>query len=320
MVPRKPRWEKIDGEWKNVDKQENVEREENMQSGRPVNVNEQEQFLINRIKTIAKYVGLGFLGLMVIISFIKALVIVDPGRSGVVVSWGKVEPYVLEQGPHLVMPWYQRVVEVDVQVKKAETPAEAATKDIQVANSIVAVNYHPDPSKANILFRDIGVDYKARIIDPNVQEVIKAVTARYTAAELLTKREVISNEVKAQLAIKLSPFHLIVDGLSMVNFHFSKTFMDAVEEKQTAEQRAFKATNDLARIEIEAKQKVVSARAEAESLKLQKQEITPDLIKLRQIEVQREAIKKWDGELPRVTGGAMPFIDVADFNPPPAKK
>ena len=50
--------------------------------------------------------------------------------------------------------------------------------------------------------------------------------------------------------------------------------------------------------------------AEAESLRLQKQEITPDLIKLREIEVQRQAIEKWDGHLPNVNGGAMPFLNL----------
>lgn len=72
-----------------------------------------------------------------------------------------------------------------------------------------------------------------------------------------------------------------------------------------------KAERDLQRIEVEAKQKVASARAEADALALQRQQITTDLLALRKIENEREAIRKWDGKLPHVTGGATPFIQVS---------
>ena len=96
----------------------------------------------------------------------------------------------------------------------------------------------------------------------------------------------------------------------MTDFEFSAEFNRAIESKQTAEQNALRAKRDLERIKVEAEQKVTSAKAEAEALRLQRQVISPELIQLRQIEAQIKAIEKWDGKLPNVTGGAVPFIQV----------
>jgi regulator of protease activity HflC (stomatin/prohibitin superfamily) len=108
----------------------------------------------------------------------------------------------------------------------------------------------------------------------------------------------------------LSSYAILVDDFSIVNFKFSQVFEQAIEAKQTAEQLALKAQRDLERIKIEADQKVASARAEAEALRLQKENVTPQLIKLRQIEASIKAIEKWDGHLPKINSGAVPFIDV----------
>jgi seryl-tRNA synthetase len=91
--------------------------------------------------------------------------------------------------------------------------------------------------------------------------------------------------------------------------------MEAIESKQTAEQLALKAKRDLDRIKIEAEQKVTAAKAEAESLRLQRANISSELIELRKVEANLKAIDKWNGILPQVTGGgAVPFIGVGDIH------
>jgi prohibitin 2 len=109
---------------------------------------------------------------------------------------------------------------------------------------------------------------------------------------------------------RLSKNGVIVDEFSIVNFAFSREFSNAIEAKTTAEQLKLKAERDLDRIRIEGEQKITQAKAEAEALRLQKENVTENLIELRKIEMQQKAIDKWDGRLPQVTGGAMPFIDV----------
>jgi len=246
--------------------------------------------------------------------FLSPFVQVGAGERGVVLNFGAVQDTVLNEGLHFRVPIMQRVAIMDVKVQKAVTDAAAASSDLQDVTSSVALNYHVMPDKANIVYQTVGVEFKERIIDPAIQEVMKAVTAQYTAEELITKRPTVSEAMRAALAERLLAYNIAVDTFSIVSFSFSKIFTEAIESKQTAEQLALKSKRDLDRIKIEAEQTITAAKAEAESLRLQKANISPDLIELRKIEANLKAIEKWNGILPQVTGaGAVPFIGVGDI-------
>lgn len=250
-----------------------------------------------------------------IMLFFRPWVQIGAGERGVLLDFGAVQENVLGEGLHLIVPIMQKVAVMDVKVQKATTDAAAASSNLQDVNSTVAINYHIIPDKANIVYQTIGIDFKERIIDPAVQEVVKAVSARYSAEELITKRSAVSDAMKATLTERLQANNIAVDAFSIVGFSFSKIFMEAIESKQTAEQLALKANRDLERIKIEAEQKITAAKAEAESLRLQRANISPDLIELRKIEANMKAIDKWNGILPQVTGsGAMPLIGVGDIS------
>lgn len=248
--------------------------------------------------------------LWIAIRVLNPFVLVGAGERGVVLNFGAVQDKVLGEGLHLRVPVMQKIALVDVRIQKSQTDAESVSKDLQDTKSVVAVNYHASPEKVNKIFQTIGTSFKERIVDPAVQEVVKAITARYTAVELITQREKVRNEIKDLLRHRLITYDIIVDDFSIVNFRFSQQFEAAIESKQTAEQLAFKAQRDLERIKIEAEQKVASAKAEAESLRLQKENVTPQLIELRKIEASIKAIEKWDGHMPKITSGAVPFLDM----------
>ncbi|MBN3520276.1 prohibitin family protein [Algoriphagus lutimaris] len=251
-------------------------------------------------------------GIILILLFaFKPWAQVGAGERGIVLNFGAVQNTVLGEGIHFKIPIVQTVELMDVKIQKAITDAASASSDLQDVDLSVALNYHVIPDKANIVYQSIGVEFKARIIDPAIQEVMKAVTARYTAEELITKRPAVSTEMKDALTSRLLESNIAVDAFSIVSFSFSKTFTDAIEAKQTAEQNALKAKRDLDRIRVEAEQTIAAATAEAEALRLQKMNISPDLIELRKIEANLKAIEKWNGILPEVTGaGAIPFIGV----------
>jgi len=263
-------------------------------------------------KKLGKIVG-GIMVLLIVALLFNPFVIIGAGERGVVLNFGAVQETVLDEGLHLRVPIMQKIVRMDVKVQKAQTGAESVSRDLQEAHSTIAVNYHVSPSKANWVYQNLGKDYKERIIDPTVQEVVKAITARYTAVELITQREKVRHEIKSLLKERLIAYNIIIDDFSIVNFSFSKQFTQAIEAKQAAEQLALKAQRDLERVKIEAEQKITQARAEAEALKLQKENVTPELVKLRQIEAALKAIEKWNGQLPRVTASAVPFIDVKSY-------
>jgi regulator of protease activity HflC (stomatin/prohibitin superfamily) len=177
----------------------------------------------------------------------------------------------------------------------------------------VAVNYHLRPERVAQAFREVGDlrDVEMRLILPAVHEAVKASTARYTAEELITKRPEVRDAIRATLNERLGKHYVAVDEFSIVSFNFSKSFNDAIEAKTTAEQLKLKAERDLQRIRVEADQRVASAEAEAKALALQKQEVTAELLRLREVENQRRAIERWDGRLPSyVAGGSVPFLQV----------
>lgn len=264
--------------------------------------------------------AIGVLAVLIFILAANPFVIIKAGERGVVLRFGAVQPAVLDEGLHFRIPFADTVIKADVKILKDEQSATSASKDLQVVTTKVVLNFHLDPTAVNKLYQQIGPDYQNKIINPAIHEAVKAVTARFTAEELITNRPKVKEGIKEALNERLPHYHVLVDDLSITDFDFSKEFNAAIESKQTAEQLALKAKRDLDRIKIEADQKVATARAEAEGLRAQKQEITPDLIKLREIEMQREAIKKWDGRLPQVTSGAIPFLDLDRVTQGPSRK
>lgn len=268
------------------------------------------QGMIKKVPT--KLIVIGGIILLILI-FFRPWVQVGAGQRGVVLNFGAVQKQVLDEGLHLRIPVMQEIVLMDVKVQKAETDAAAASADLQDVTSRIALNYHVVPDKANIVYQKIGIQFKERIIDPAILEVVKAVTAKYSAEELITKRPAVSEAMKVALAERLIANNIAVDAFSITIFSFSKIFTEAIESKQTAEQLALKAKRDLERIKIEAEQKITAARAEAESLRLQRANISTDLIELRRIEANMKAIEKWNGILPQVTGGgAIPMIGLGE--------
>ncbi|MCI4624532.1 MAG: prohibitin family protein [Candidatus Magnetoovum sp. WYHC-5] len=249
------------------------------------------------------------IAVIAVMSF-SPFVIIVAGERGVLLTLGAPEEKPLGEGLHIVIPYYQKVIKYDVKIQKSTITTEAASKDIQEVKTTVALNYHVVPEKVSKVHQQLGFEYRTTIIEPAMNEVIKAVTAIFTAEELITKRPRVSTQMKEGLKERLVVHNIAVDEFSITNFFFSEKFTDAVEEKQTAEQKFLKAKKDLERIEVEAEQRLASAKAEAQSLALQKESISPELVQLRQIEATIKAIEKWNGVLPNVTGGAMPFIDV----------
>jgi regulator of protease activity HflC (stomatin/prohibitin superfamily) len=142
-----------------------------------------------------------------------------------------------------------------------------------------------------------------------MQEGIKAILAQYTVEELISKREVVREAIAKLIGEKLTPLGFRTDALNVVNLNFSKSFNDAIEAKVTAEQHALAAKNTLAQREFEAQQVVATAKGKAEAMQIESSALAknPQIITLR-------ALEKWDGVLPRVTGGAIPFVDVKAFS------
>lgn len=253
--------------------------------------------------------GIGVALVLILIFAFRPFATVPPGHRGVITTFGKPSETVYSEGIHWRTPVSDQMHLVNVSTLKAEVDGESASRDLQSVHMKVALNYHARPEAAVTVFRDLGNDPEARIVVPAVQEAMKAVVARYTAEELIAKRSDVSSAIITQLRDRMHRHGLVVDEFSIMNFRFSRSFDEAIEAKTTAEQLKLKADRDLERIRVEAEQRVAMAQAEAASLRVQKEQITPELLKLREIENQREAVRKWNGVLPQFTGQLpLPFL------------
>jgi prohibitin 2 len=274
------------------------------------------------------------IGIIIIsIIAISSVRMVDAGHRGVLVQFGNVATdNSLDEGIHFVIPFRDNVVQLEVRTQKIVESATSASKDLQDVSTQVALNYHVNPDRAQVLYQQLGPEYANRVIVPAIQESVKQVTARFNAEELITKRETVKNQIEEQVTARLAPYNIVVDALSITEFQFSPQFTAAVEAKVEAQQRALQAQNDLRRIQIEAQQNEAQAIGEqkaniarAEGIKQsnvlqaegEAQAITIIDEQLRNNPTYLEWLKatKWDGVLPLVTGGAggqgvTPFIEI----------
>ncbi len=235
--------------------------------------------------------------LLLLIIIFTPFSIVNAGERGVVMQFGKVQERILGEGIHPIIPIVNTVKKLSVRVQKQEISAEASSKDLQDVFTDVALNWHIIPEEANVIFQQIGDENEVvqRIINPAVEEVLKAVMAKYTAEEIITKRGEVKAGVDDALTTRLTSYHIRVDDISLVHVHFSKRFSDAVEAKQIAEQEAKRAGYVTLKAINEAEAKVNIAKGEAEAQRLLRDTLTPQLL-------QKQAIEKWDGKLPLIVG------------------
>lgn len=265
---------------------------------------------------IAGYV-FGFLAILVIIiAIFGSFYIINPGQRGILLTWGKPSVDAKAEGLHFKVPFgVQKVIKMDIKTQKYETDASAASKDLQIVHTKIAVNYHLSSEGVVELYKTIGTDYEAKIIQPAVQEVVKANTAKFTAEELITHRELVKEGIDKDLKARLQDKGIYMETTSITNFDFSPEFNVAIEAKVTAEQNALTEKNRLAVVEYQAQQKVaeangtatatiINAQASAEALRLQRQQVSPDMIQLRLVE-------KWNGVLPVYSmSGGTPLIQL----------
>jgi len=267
---------------------------------------------------VVKYILWGILGIILLVALFSTFYTIGAGERGIVLTWG--DPSMVAMGPglHVKIPFAQHVVKMVVQTQKYDADASAASKDLQIVHAKVAVNYHIAPETVPTLYRDIGVGYQDKIIQPAVQEVVKASTAQFTAEELITKRAELKTKIDEMLHARLLERGIVMETTNLVNFDFSEEFNKAIEAKVTAQQVALKAENDLNRIKIEKEQTITQAEAAAQSIKLKADaeayslQVIREQLEKNNVLIQYKSIEKWNGNLPvyMMGGGAVPFIQI----------
>jgi regulator of protease activity HflC (stomatin/prohibitin superfamily) len=242
----------------------------------------------------------GFVAILVVLFFLLCFRTVGAGQVGIVTRFGEVNR-TAKSGIALKLPYpIERLVKMDIRVQKEQQQSTAATTDLQDVNATLALNYNLDSQSAIKVYKEIGTEYKDRIIIPALQESFKAASANYTASQLITERTAVKGRAYDVIKARLEKYGIRVVDLNIVNFNFSPEFSKAIESVQVANQRVAQAKQELETTKVQAEKDITAARGQAEAQRLQQQTLTPELL-------QKIAIEHWDGKMPQAVGGSNIF-------------
>lgn len=273
---------------------------------------------------IGSVVGL-IVAIILAFSMIKT---VPTGYTGILTTFGKVEPNTVSAGVHVIAPW-QKIVKLDNRTQKVSVETDTFSKDIQQVKVSLAVNFCIDQATAQELYKTVGVNYYESVVLPRILENVKAVVAEYSAENLVAKRGELSDEILTRLTDDAAAYGINIISISVEDIDFTDEFTDAVERKQVASQNKLAAETEQAQKTMEeqaaadravisakakAEQDVIAANAELEVTKIQAEaalyagekeaemnkriaeSLTPNLVKYYYI-------KQWEGVLPKTVLG-----------------
>jgi prohibitin 2 len=267
----------------------------------------------NKLKILAAFVTV----VIVIIVLAESVVIVQAGHRGVVLYLGAVENRVLGEGWHFITPFAEQVIQLEVRTLKYEADASAASNDLQEVQTVIALNFHIDPSQTNTIYQQLGEDYANRIIAPTIQESVKASVAKFNAEELITKRETAKGVIANTIRKTLSERDILVETVFITDFKFSEAFSNQIESKVVAYQKFLTEQNNLKAVQVIANQTVVQAEAQARANvakangESQAIRIINEQLKESPDYLQWQAINRWNGQMPYALGsGGFPFFQL----------
>lgn len=276
--------------------------------------------------------------LIALLVFLSTLITtsVPTGHTGVVVTFGHVEDYVLGEGLHFKLPW-QQVIKMDNRAQKSQLNFQAFSSDIQQVDVACSVNFSVDKETSQNLYKNIGVSYYTTVVEPRILENVKSIIAKYSAENLIQSRETLSGQVKDILGPEMKNYGIQILSIAIEDIDFTDVFTNAVEAKQVAEQSKLQATIEQEQKnmeqEAEAKRKVIAAEAEAQVAKIQadadayavevqaKAEAEANIKisqSLTELLVKYNETLQWNGELPQIVGSdsVLPVLDIENSNTP----
>lgn len=257
----------------------------------------------NNIKRNVKIGIISGVTLIFLITLGNSFVSVPTGNVAIKTRFGQVQEQVVGEGLNIKLPFIEKIVLMDCKIQKCEHSMEAASKDLQNVSLKLAVNYNINKEEANKLYREVGKNYQSIILEPAIYEAVKYGVSNYTAEELITMRGTVSDTIFKILETKVNNRNISIQNISILDMEFSKEYNEAIEQKQVAQQNAQKAQYELEKARVENEKKIENAKADAEVMKQQNQQITEETLRLKELENQELLIQKWSGNTPNVISG-----------------
>jgi regulator of protease activity HflC (stomatin/prohibitin superfamily) len=223
--------------------------------------------------------------------------VVDTGYRGIETNFGKVVGEPLPEGIHFYNPMTSDIVEFDVREQKAQVKMPCYTKDTQMVDVEVMVNYRPDPTKVHLIYKDIGRDFADKVFDAKLAASLKDTVGQYIADDLVAKRAAVALSVRSELAAEAAKRGVIVSDVNLVNLDFDDAYEKAAERQAVAVKDALTAKNQTVQVQEQANQRVISAQADAKAMQIKSEALSKN-----QNLVNYEMVLRWDGALPKIMG------------------
>lgn len=276
------------------------------------------------------YLILAMVAMLLMFSGCAKAVTIKEGQVGIVVKFGQAKEEVLYPGFYFTMPFVTKVVKMNVQWQKYYLETSAFSKDMQQVDIKCSMNYALRSQGALKMYKDVGKEYADKIMLPLALDALKSTFSRYSAEELVSNRDLIAEEVFAELAQELEFYSVSVKEVAIEDIDFSDAFTNAIEAKQVATQTLLQAETEqkqqtlIAQAEAErakikaqadAEQKLITARAEADAVKIaadaEAYRLEMESKFITDAVIRKETVEKWDGKLPTITGAdSVPFVEV----------
>lgn len=262
-----------------------------------------------RDDTSVNFLIYGLYALVGIILFFGTFFTISEGEKALITTFGKASNTIYGAGVHVKLPIIQHVKRFDVKTIRADYKTQTYTKDIQTATIIVSYSYNLIANDIVQTYREYGNDWQQRILYPNLEQAVKAEVGTWNADTMVANRDKVAENILTSLRERMVAhnYPVAITNFQMINIDYSNQFEQAIEKKVIAEQAALEEANRTKQVEQTSKQKVVAAKAEAESMRIRANALAqnPKL-------VSYEAVQKWDGHLPQIMAGngSTPILDL----------
>lgn len=275
----------------------------------------------------------GIVGLVVLLVLLPTMVTyVNPGHVGIVIhrAGGGVDATPLGPGLHVRNPLTTGIEEYPTFMQtlvltRGSNEGSQNNDEINV-NSVegqplsldVSMSFELDPSKVPALYQTFRTDISAiqhSYVKQAIRQALQEVVGNEEIAAIIgPKKSEATNRVQTLLEKRLSPYGIIVKQFTINELRAPQSVIEAINTKNVMQQQALTAQNELQKNTFQAqgdsikaagraKAILTEAEAQAKANELLARSITPTL-------VQYEMSKRWNGQMPQVTGGAMPMIQM----------
>src|SRR5512136_2142928 len=176
-----------------------------------------------KFKQFARFAGIA-VAVLIVVALLWPFYSVPTGSRGVVTQFGKIVG-IEEEGLAVLPPW-KKLSNFSIRAEIANVEgAEGSTSDTQPVKVSLTVRYSIATDRVAEVFEKYSHNGDlSSYVQTATQEVFKAVTARYSAPDLVAKRQVVSQDINSALSEKLKLYGAKVINIDMRNFAFQESY------------------------------------------------------------------------------------------------